>query len=69
MAYNAYKDLPRRAASGKVLCNKAFNIAKNPKHDEFQRLLVLMVYIFLIKSLLLTKEQDLILLQFLMTNN
>ena len=46
MAYNAYKDLPRRAASGKVLCNKAFNIAKNPKHDEFQRLLVLMFTFF-----------------------
>ena len=36
MAYNAYKDLPRRAASDKVICTKAFNIAKNPKHDGYQ---------------------------------
>ena len=31
MAYGDFKDLPRRATSGKVLCDEAFNIAKNPK--------------------------------------
>ena len=28
MAYGNFKDLPRRTASGKVLRDKAFNIAK-----------------------------------------
>ena len=31
MAFKDFKDLPRRTASGKVLRDKAFNIAKNPK--------------------------------------
>ena len=29
MAYGDFKDLPRRTASGEILCNKALNIAKN----------------------------------------
>ena len=33
MAYEDFKDLARRTASVKVLRNKTFNIAKNPKHD------------------------------------
>ena len=33
MAYGDFKNLPRRTASDKTLCNKAFNIAKNPKFD------------------------------------
>ena len=37
MAYEDFKDLARRTASYKVLRNKAFNIAKNPKYDEYQR--------------------------------
>ena len=39
-----FKDLVRRRASDKVLRNKAFNIAKNPKYDEYQRDLSSMVY-------------------------
>ena len=31
MAYGDFKDSARRAASDKLLRNKAFNIAKNPK--------------------------------------
>ena len=31
MAYGDFKDLPRRTIPDKVLCNEAFNIAKNPK--------------------------------------
>ena len=31
MAYGEFKDLTRRAASDKILRDKAFNIAKNPK--------------------------------------
>ena len=34
MAYGDFKDLPRRTASGKILGDKAFNIAKNSKYDE-----------------------------------
>ena len=36
MAYGDFKDLNRRTATDKVLCEKAFNIAKNPKYDEYQ---------------------------------
>ena len=44
MVYEHFKDLTRRVASDKILCNKAFNIVKNPKG------LTLMVYKFLIKK-------------------
>ena len=44
------KDLPRRTASDKVLCDKAFNIAKNPKYDGYQRGLASMVYKFFDKK-------------------
>ena len=43
MSYGDFKDLKRRAASDKVLRDKAFNIAKNPKHDGYQRGLAFMV--------------------------
>ena len=33
-------DLLRGIASDKVLRDKAFNLAKNPKYDEYQRGLV-----------------------------
>ena len=45
MAYGDVKGLPRRTAADKVLHNKAFNIAKNPKYDGYQRgLASIMVY-------------------------
>ena len=44
MAYGDFKDLTRRTASDKVLHDKAFNIAKNPKYDEYQHRLASMVY-------------------------
>ena len=44
MAYGDFKDLPRRTASDKVLHDKAFDIAKNPKYDGYQRGLTSMVY-------------------------
>ena len=37
MVYGDFKDLKRRTASDKVLRDKAFNIAKNPKYDGYQR--------------------------------
>ena len=44
MTYGDFKDLTRRTASDKALCDKAFNIAKNPKNDGYQRGLASMVY-------------------------
>ena len=37
MAYGYFKDLKRRTFSDKALRDKAFNIAKNPKYDAYQR--------------------------------
>ena len=50
MTYADFKYLTRRTASDKILRDKAFNIAKNPKYDGYQRGLASMVYKFLIKS-------------------
>ena len=50
MAYGEFKDLPRRTVSDKVLCDKAFNFAKYPKYDGFQRGLASMVYKFFNKK-------------------
>ena len=50
MAYEDLKDLARRAASDKVLRDKAFNIVKNPKLDGYQRGLASMIYNFFDKK-------------------
>ena len=50
MAYGDFKDLARRTASDKVLRDKAFNIAENPKYDGYQRGLASMVYRFFDKK-------------------
>ena len=50
MAYGDFKDLKRRIASDKILRGKAFNIAKSPKYDGYQRGLVSMVYNFFDKK-------------------
>ena len=51
MAYGGFKDIPRKKTLDEALCNKAFNIAKPPNYDRYQRGLVSMVYkCFLIKS-------------------
>ena len=44
MVYGVLKYLAKRTASDKVLRDKAFNIAKNPKYDGYQRGLASMVY-------------------------
>ena len=36
MAYGGFKDLPKRIASDKVLCDKEFSNAKNQKYDGYQ---------------------------------
>ena len=43
MAYGDFKDLTRRTASDKVVRDKAFNIAEDPKYDGYQRGLASMV--------------------------
>ena len=50
MAYGDFKDLARRTATDKVLRDKAFNIAKDPKYDVYQRELASMVYKFFDKK-------------------
>ena len=44
MAYGKSKDLVKRTKSDKVLKDKAFKIASNPRYDGYQRGLVSMVY-------------------------
>ena len=44
MAYGDFNDLARRTASDKFLRDKAFNLAKNPKYDGYQRGLASMIY-------------------------
>ena len=44
MAYGHFKDLEKRRASDNILRDKAFNVAKNPKYDGYQRGLASMVY-------------------------
>ena len=50
MAYGDFKDLAKRTASDKVLRDKAFNIAKSPKYDGYQRGLTSMIYNFFDKK-------------------
>ena len=47
MAYGKFKDLAKRAQSHKVLRDKIFEIASNPKYDGYQRGIASMVYMFL----------------------
>ena len=44
--HGLFKDLPRKTASDKVLRDKAFNIAKNPKYVEHQCGLAGVIYKF-----------------------
>ena len=45
-AYCDSKDLTKRTAADEILKNKAFDIAKDPKYDGYQRGLASMVYKF-----------------------
>ena len=49
-AYSESKDLTKRTAADKILRNRAFNIAKDPKYDGYQRGLASMVYKFFDKK-------------------
>ena len=50
MAYGKSKDLVKRTQSGKVLRDKAFRTASDPKYDGYQRGLASMLYKFFDKK-------------------
>ena len=50
MDYGDFKDLAKIITSHKVLRDKAFDIAKNPKYDRYQRDLAFMVCKFFDKK-------------------
>ena len=49
-AYSDSKDLTKRTVANKILRNRAFDIAKGPKYDGYQRGLASMVYKFVDKK-------------------
>ena len=49
-AYSDGKDLTKRTVGDKILRNRAFNIAKDPTYDGYQRRLASMVYKFFDKK-------------------
>ena len=50
MAYGKYEDLTKRTQLDKVVREKAFEIASNPKYDGYQRRIASMVLTFLDKK-------------------
>ena len=64
MAYGDFRNIKRRTPSDKVLIDKTFNIAKNPKYNGYQRGLASMVYKFFDK-----KSQEVVLLIIIMILN
>ena len=50
MAYGDFKILNRRTFADKVLRDKAFNVAKDPKHDGYQHIMASIVYKFFDKK-------------------
>ena len=53
VVYGDFKDLTRRRTSDKILSDKAFDIARNPKYDGSQRELASIIYPFSDKKLAL----------------
>ena len=58
VAYADSKDLTKRTVPDKILKNKAFNIAKDPKCDGYQRGLACMVYKFFDKKSALLADKS-----------
>ena len=50
MAYGDSKDLFRRTVSDKILGDKAFDIANNPKYDGYRKFLASLIYNFFDKK-------------------
>ena len=46
MTYGGFKDWHRTGVTKNVLCDKPFNIARNPKYGEYQRDIASMLYNF-----------------------
>ena len=57
MAIGSFKDLTRRTASDKILLDKVFSVAKNPKYDRYQRGIASMVYEFFDKESALLSDK------------
>ena len=51
MAYGDFNDPAKRTTADKVLRDKAFNFAKDPKYDGYQRGLASIVYKFFDKNI------------------
>ena len=64
MTYRDFKNLTSRTASDKILRDKAFKIAKNPKYDENQRVLFSMVYKFFDKEPALLGRSETLAIQY-----
>ena len=58
-AYSDSKDLTKRTVGDKILKNKAFDIAKDPKYDGYQRGLASMVYKFFHSKVALPDKKSL----------
>ena len=58
MAYGKSKDLVKRTQSDKVLRDKAFKIASDPKYDGYQKGLASTVYKFFDKNSALLKKSS-----------
>ena len=58
MAYEDFNGLPRRTVSDNILHDKVFDIAKNPKYDEYRKGLVSMLYKFFDKSSALLADKS-----------
>ena len=52
MAYEDFWDLPKRTVTDNVFCDKAFNVAKDPKYYRYQIRLTSMFYKFFDKKTL-----------------
>ena len=50
MAYSKFNNLDKRTQSENILTDKAFEIASNPKHVDYQRALASMVFMFFDKK-------------------
>ena len=58
MAYGDFKDLPKRTASDKVLRDKTFKIAKNPRYNGYKRGLASTGYKFFDKKSALLPDKS-----------
>ena len=67
MACGDFKDLARGTASDKILCDKAFNIAKNPKYNGNVELLQWSIIVLIKMLLVLALEMSLFQTSFLWT--